>query len=146
MNNILAFDPDIGPREQNKILENINKYYEYREIIREIYNKAELIGDLNGKIFNIRDNFDFVTEIKTDLKANFVSIAIPNKNTESMIDMLDLAISGLRETLLNFITEYYYMSANIKDSVDFMHWLACAEIFDVIQADAGDYRVAYISL
>lgn len=146
MNNILAFDPDIGPREQNKILENINKYYEYREIIREIYNKAELIGDLNGKIFNIRDNFDFVTEIKTDLKANFVSIAIPNKNPESMIDMLDLAISGLRETLLNFITEYYYMSANIKDPVDFMHWLACAEIFDVIQADAGDYRVAYISL
>ena len=146
MNNILAFDPDIGPREQNRILENINKYYEYREIIREIYSKAELIGDLNGKIFNIRDNFDFVTEIKTDLRANFVSIAIPNKNAESMIDMLDLAISGLREILLNFITEYYYMSTNLKDPTDFMHWLACAEIFDVIQACAGDYRVAYISL
>lgn len=139
MNNILSFDPDIGPREQNKILENINKYYEYRNIIREIYTKAEYIGDLNGKIFNLRDNFDFIKEIKTDLKSNFILISITDQNYT-----MDLVISGLREILLNFITEYYYMSPSLKDPVDFMHWLACAEIFDILEVQ--EFKTVYISL
>lgn len=112
-------------------IENINTYYKYRDILREIYFKGELIGDLNGKIFELKDKYKEITGINVIIRSYLVTITVSND------EYLDMAINDLKQVLVDFVKKFSYLSQEVtNDNVEaFINWVETSEIFDVCKVD-----------
>jgi len=112
-------------------IENINTYYKYRDILREIYFKGELIGDLNGKIFELKDKYKEITGITVVIRSYLVTITVSNDQ------YLDMAINDLKQVLVNFVKKFSYLSSDVtNDNVEaFINWIETSEIFDICKVD-----------
>lgn len=99
----------------NDINERIKKEYEYREIIREIYDKGELLYDLTGKLFDLRNKY--VIMMNVDIKSYYISFSVTDNK------YADPLFRSIEAELRNFIHKYFYLSTKLNPCTldEFLH-------------------------
>jgi len=105
----------------------IEDIYNFRKLNREIYNKAELIGDLNGDLLKVRD-IRHINKIGVDLSNYTVELYDNNANN------LNTAISDITNILKGFLKRFSYLSSlTYEDSDKYEYYLNMYPLIDVLK-------------
>ena len=105
----------------------IEDVYNFRKLNREIYNKAELMGDLNGDLLKVRD-IRRLNLIGVDLA--MFSITLQDTDNKK----LNMALADITNILKGFLKRFSYLSSLTYDESDkYEYYLNMYPLYDIIK-------------
>ena len=106
---------------------NINDVYTFRALNRDIYNKADMIGDLTGTIMKVRD-VKGINKISIDVSQYSVSLEDSNQNK------LDSAVAEINNILVSFVKRFSYLSSLTEEEADkYEYFITHFPMMDVVK-------------
>ena len=109
------------------INEEINKTYQYRTYLHETYDKAEMLGDLTGRLLNIRMSSK-LEGISVDVTGNCVIIEDKDDKKRKK------AMKEINDELKEFAKKFSYLSSlPDTESDDFEKYLNTRQLYDTVE-------------
>ena len=106
---------------------SIEDIYKFRTLNREVYDKAELLADLTGTLFKVRD-VKGINKMSIDLSQYSISIEDSNEKKVSA------AIVEIENILVSFLRRFSYLSSLDTESADkYEYFLDHFSVMDVIK-------------
>ena len=106
---------------------DINDLYNFRKLNREIYNKGDLIGDLNGDLMKIRD-IKKINLISIDLSMYSITLEDPDEQK------INSALAEINNVLRGFLKRFSYLSSLTSEEADkYELYLNTYSLIDIIK-------------
>jgi len=106
---------------------SIDDVYKFRAINREIYDKADMLGDLTGTILKVRD-VKGINKIAIDTAQYSITLEDTDNNK------LDSAISEIENILKSFVKRFSYLSSLTDEVADkYEYFVTTFSMVDVVK-------------